>query len=229
MVRDRVLGVTSKDADFAVEAESFDVMLRGLRADGVKIFQERPEYFTARGQFAADDVRTAIFCTRDADFVLCRRDGVYSDGRRPSDVTPGTLLDDLTRRDFTMNAVAIDEDGQFVDPFGGLHDIQERIIRSVGDPFARISEDWLRALRAVRFLVTKDSFKLDDKLREVLSLPVVAENLALIPHERRSEELRKMFAYDTVGALRVLAGVGPAFLEASLSGLRLDPTGRKKL
>jgi tRNA nucleotidyltransferase (CCA-adding enzyme) len=89
-----------------------------------------------------------------------RRDGTYSDHRRPDDVTFGdTLAEDLARRDFTVNAMAIalDADGRpgpVEDPFGGEADLAAALLRAVGDPAARFVEDALRMLRAVRFAAT---------------------------------------------------------------------------
>jgi len=81
-----------------------------------------------------------------------RAEGPYSDGRRPDWVRfADRLADDLARRDFTINAMAFDEDNRVVDLFGGQDDLKNRIIRCVGDPFARFSEDALRMWRALRF------------------------------------------------------------------------------
>lgn len=82
-----------------------------------------------------------------------RSDANYSDGRHPDKVTPAkTLIEDLQRRDFTMNALAMkDVDGEIIDYFGGLNDIKSKIIRCVGDCEHRFDEDKLRALRAIRF------------------------------------------------------------------------------
>lgn len=81
-----------------------------------------------------------------------RTDGVYWDHRRPEQVTfAGTLQEDLSRRDFTVNAMAMGRDGSLVDLFGGREDLQRRVIRCVGEPERRFTEDALRILRAVRF------------------------------------------------------------------------------
>src|SRR5689334_19330699 len=90
-VRDQVLGLKSKDIDYAVEAESYDAMKNHLIEKGAKIYLEQPQYFTIRGKLNDED----------ADFVLCRKEGKYSDGRRPDTVEIGTIYDDLARRDFT--------------------------------------------------------------------------------------------------------------------------------
>src|SRR5690606_36604279 len=86
----------------------------------------------------------------------------YRDGRRPSAVQfSRSIIDDLARRDFTINAIAWDpEDDEIVDPFGGREDVRARLVRAVGDPVERLREDALRALRAVRF-ATQLGFDID--------------------------------------------------------------------
>jgi tRNA nucleotidyltransferase (CCA-adding enzyme) len=90
------------------------------------------------------------------EVTTLRGETTYSDGRRPDSVTfVDDIVADLARRDFTINAMAIDPlDGQLIDPFGGRHDLETRMLRAVGDPVARFSEDGLRPLRAARFAAT---------------------------------------------------------------------------
>ncbi len=229
MVRDQLLNRPSKDADFAVEAKDFDAMVAALSSDGFKIFQARPEYGTVRAQFPEKDKRRSTFGNvKDVDFVLCRRDGFYTDGRRPESVAPGTLADDLARRDFTINAMALAEDGSLIDPHFGQVDIQQRVIRCVGDPQERIEEDFLRAVRAVRFAVTL-GFTVGAALMAVLRSDTVVAGVEAIPHERRRDELTKMFTHGSLETIEALTSVSRDFAEASLTGLRLQPTTRQKL
>lgn len=139
----------------------------------------------------------------NADFVLCRRESKYSDGRRPDHVQVGTIDDDLGRRDFTMNAVAKRADGTHHDPHGGLEDIRRRLIRCVGEPEARFTEDALRLVRAVRFAVTT-GFELDAAIVSALNCPAVVNRLGSVSTERKREELNKAFRHDTPAALGVL-------------------------
>jgi tRNA nucleotidyltransferase (CCA-adding enzyme) len=132
-VRDSLLGIDSKDIDFTVIAPSYEDMREFLTDAGFEIFLETPEYFTIRARFPKvvthDAIPTRFVRTKKlptADFVLARKEGAYSDGRRPDEVQMGTLLDDLSRRDFTMNAMARDRDGRLIDPFGGQQDVKER-------------------------------------------------------------------------------------------------------
>ena len=92
-----------------------------------------------------------------------RTDGDYSDGRHPDSVTfAKTFKEDASRRDLTINALGLDADGNVIDYFGGVDDIKNKIIRTVGNPNDRFSEDALRIIRALRFAVVFD-YKIDDE------------------------------------------------------------------
>ena len=133
---------------------------------------------------------TAMLDGEGYEITTYRTDGKYSDGRHPDEVKfVKSLKEDLARRDFTINAMAMDADGNIVDPFGGLEDLKSGTIRCVGNPDDRFSEDALRLLRAVRF-ESKFDFKLDLALKE--SIPRHTENLKNISAERIRDELTKM-------------------------------------
>lgn len=242
-VRDEILGVPSKDIDFTVVLEDefyedgydrrgntpFEAMTLELKRQGFKIFLETPEYLTVRAQFP--DYKTARRFAGDhvggritADFVLARRESDYTDGRRPDVVIPGTLEDDLARRDFSMNAIAKDSDGNLIDPFNGVEDIRDAIIRAVGDPYERLREDALRAVRAIRFAVTK-GFTIEPQLRYALEYKFVTDAIRnKISDERIDVELSKMFRYDTVASLKILNQF-PCLTDAIFSGtVSLDAT-----
>lgn len=97
------------------------------------------------------------------EITTYRCDGEYSDGRHPDSVSfTNNLIEDLKRRDFTMNAIAYNPSIGFVDPFNGVKDIRHRLVRCVGKPADRFQEDGLRILRAIRFAAQMD-FELDSK------------------------------------------------------------------
>lgn len=194
-VRDKLMGIKSKDIDYAVEAESYDAMKSDLIARGIKIFQERPQFLTIRGNHPVDG---------SVDFVLCRKDGAYSDGRHPDSVEPGTILDDLARRDFTINAIAESEDGTLLDPYEGAKDIQWSLIRCVGSAFKRFDEDGLRLFRALRFSITKD-FVVEFDIHDILKKRSHFEKfITRLPVERVYQELLKCFNHDTWKTLQFL-------------------------
>jgi len=253
-VRDEILGVKSKDIDFSVvledsdmpapgttvtEPDPFVIMRNNLVKDGFKIFVETPEHFTIRAQFPASyefkgfDPSSNRMVSEPrkgltADFVLARIEGPYSDGRRPDWVKPGELLDDLRRRDFTMNAIAKDARGTLIDPFDGVQDINDRVIRAVGSAHDRLVEDALRAVRALRFSVTK-GFRIDKELEFAMQTQSVLDALVnKISDERISDELSKMFKFDTVESLLALQRF-PALTRAMFSGrVSLDSTMKQR-
>lgn len=231
IVRDMLLGVPSKDHDFSVVMPSetldpFAVMQLELDRRGVEIFVITPEFLTIRGRFAKDD---SEFPGVAADFVLARKDSTGSDGRRPDYVEPGTLLDDLSRRDFTVNAMAMrnipeDDEIEIIDPFGGQIDLSFKTLVFVGDPMTRIREDALRVMRALRFCVTK-GFMMAYETEKAIRDPKVPELLAKISEDRRAEELSKMFRYDTEASLDCLANIPTELRSAIFEGrVRLDST-----
>ena len=228
-VRDKFLGVNSKDVDFvAVPTQKFDTaddafnaLVAHLKETGFKVFLETPEFFTVRAQ--VPDGHSLKERTNVADFVLARKDGPSSDGRRPDFVLPGTLMDDLQRRDFTVNAMAI-LDGELIDPFGGREDLDNRLIRFVGNPMDRIAEDGLRVMRALRFHITK-GFDVDVETWDAVNSEFAAEMLMKVSTERIREELDKMFFFNTVQSMETLSDVRRSLKRAIFrDGLRLMPT-----
>lgn len=227
-VRDDLLGLPVKDVDFSVEAPSFEAMIEGLEAAGFQLIPgcTKPEFLTVRGKVPAGSPlrdRTDV-----ADFVMCRADGPTADGRRPEFVTPGTIMDDLARRDFTVNAIARRvENGNFIDPFDGSDDLVRGILRFVGNPMDRIREDGLRVLRGFRFMVTKGLTPERDT-REALVSEEAADMLQCVSVERVREEIDKMFRADTLEAMRLLSTLPEAtFFSIFRDGLRVMPTLKK--
>ena len=126
------------------------------------------------------------------EITTFREDLKYTLNRFPSKfVYTDELLVDLNRRDFIMNTLCIDDKGEFIDLLGAKDDIDNKIIRMVGDPDIRLKEDALRILRAVRFATILD-FTLDEKL--ALAIKKRASLLKNISYERKKEELDKIFS-----------------------------------
>lgn len=123
-----------------------------------------------------------------------RVDGLYEDGRHPKEVTfTSRLEEDLKRRDFTINAMAYNDDERLVDAFGGMRDLNYHLIRCVGDPKERFSEDALRILRAVRFSAQL-AFPIEPETAEAIKS--LATNLEKISAERIQAELVKLLVSD---------------------------------
>lgn len=220
-VRDRFLGIQSKDIDIAVEAESWEEMREFVKKNTASIFQERPQFFTIR---AMDKDRVP------KDFVLCRKDGFHSDGRHPDSVEIGTIFDDINRRDFTVNAIALDlQTGEILDPHNGVQDIRDKILRCVGNAEERFNEDALRILRAIRFSITK-GFKADGKIRGIWQDPSWAHKISIVSRERTFEELKKCFEFDTMASMKFMVNnLDPEIMQAIfLDDLWLLPTLRPR-
>ena len=123
-----------------------------------------------------------------------RVDGLYEDGRHPKEVTfTSRLEEDLKRRDFTINAMAYNDDERLLDAFGGMRDLNYHLIRCVGDPKERFSEDALRILRAVRFSAQL-AFPIEPETAEAIKS--LAPNLEKISAERIQAELVKLLVSD---------------------------------
>ncbi len=177
-VRDLLRGVAAKDWDLATDAPPEEVMrlFRRVIPTGIK-------HGTVTIRYKGLSVETTTF----------RTEAGYADGRRPDRVSyAATIEEDLSRRDFTMNAVALSLPSlAVVDPYGGEADIRGRIIRCVGDPAERFSEDGLRPLRGVRF-AAQLGFLMDGATQAAIrpALPVAAK----VSAERVRDELDRILA-----------------------------------
>jgi tRNA nucleotidyltransferase (CCA-adding enzyme) len=217
-VRDEFLGVKSKDIDYAVEAPSYNAMRDAILARGGKIFLETPDKFTIRA-----NVPNLGAC----DYVLCREEGPYSDGRRPDWVRPGDIYADLSRRDFTMNAIAISEDGKVLDPHDGRADIAKGVIRAVGNPRQRMVEDKLRSFRAARFTVTKKMTVEGELYQVIQSLDTSNGAFDGVSTERIQQECEKAFAYDSFRAFEVFSGYPELWKLVKARGIWFIATTKK--
>ncbi len=181
-VRDSVMGKQPSDFDMTTSA-SPEEMLAVFDASDIRTIPTGIKHGTLTVRIEGESFEVTSF----------RVDGEYTDFRRPDSVTfTRSLEEDLKRRDFTVNAMAADplcEDGGIVDLFGGQEDIKNRVIRAVGDPETRFTEDALRILRAVRF-ATRLDFEIERKTLDAAR--VLSWRLSAVSAERRSEELKKI-------------------------------------
>ena len=135
------------------------------------------------------------------EVTTLRSEGSYGDGRRPDMVEFGrNIKDDLARRDFTINAMAIDSDGSVIDPFGGVSDLREGVLRAVGIASERLGEDGLRIMRAYRFLDSAGGMRdMEPSLRSA-----VRENLGMldvVSRERIGMEMERILGGRNAGAV----------------------------
>ncbi len=139
---------------------------------------------------------TVLINGNPIEITTYRIDKDYSDGRHPDTVIfTDSLKEDLSRRDFTVNSIAYCEDEGYFDPFDGIEDIKNRVIRCVGNPTTRFEEDALRILRALRFASTL-SFKLDTETEAAV---FKCKNLLLkVSQERIFQEIVKMLCGENI-------------------------------
>jgi tRNA nucleotidyltransferase (CCA-adding enzyme) len=215
-VRDELLDLPCKDLDFVVLAPSFAAMREALLADGCDIFVEKEKFLTIRAK------HPKLGCV---DFACARRDGNYTDGRRPDDTAVTTdLKEDLARRDFTCNAIAKDVDtGVIIDPFDGRKDIIDKELVAVGSSAARLDEDRLRAFRAVRFAVTK-GFRINIELWNAINR-LTPNMFNAVSTERIREELLKAFRNNVERSFTLLNKDFPVLWDVTMSrGIWFRPT-----
>jgi tRNA nucleotidyltransferase (CCA-adding enzyme) len=142
------------------------------------------------------------------EVTTLRGEGAYSDGRHPDEVTfVGDLEEDLARRDFTVNAIALDPgSGELTDPFEGQLDLRTRVLRAVGEPERRFTEDGLRLMRAARFSATL-GFEIEPETLAAMTTSV--QTLAKVSGERvRDELLKTMQADEPSRGLEVMRATG---------------------
>lgn len=182
-VRDLFLQRPSKDIDVVVVGSGIEM----AQAFGKRL--GRGAHVSVFRNFGTAQVK---WHDTEVEFVGARRESYSHDSRKPI-VEDGTLEDDQNRRDFTINAMAVCLNqaryGELVDPFGGLDDLEERLIRTPLDPDITFSDDPLRMMRCIRF-ATQLNFYIDDETFDALSRN--KERIAIISRERIADELHKI-------------------------------------
>ena len=243
-VRDKLLGLKSKDIDYAFEfnedfikkyknlsPSDFYIMMNiMLKNEGFEIFLETPSCFTTRAKFPKGHINENL----TADFVLCRKEVYLDENTRQPSVEIGNLYDDLERRDFKINAIAEDENGNLIDPFDGIKDIERKILKCPIDAQISFNNDPLRMLRAIRFCVTKD-FYMDDDIDAVIRYDekMWVKFEKVVSRERVRDEIYKMMRHNSIESMRLLTHldnqssidiIGKIFKD----DLWLEPTTKKK-
>ena len=187
-VRDLFLERPSNDIDVVVVGSGIQV------AQALKKALGRKAYISVFRNFGTAQVKCHGM---EVEFVGARKESYSHDSRKPH-VEDGTLEDDQNRRDFTINALAVclngDHFGELVDPFDGVYDMEDRIIRTPLDPDITFSDDPLRMLRCIRF-ATQLNFYIEDDTFDALTRN--ADRIKIISGERVMEELNKIMATPT--------------------------------
>lgn len=180
-VRDAILNKFPKDYDICTSAlpeiveeifKDYEIIETGLKHGTITLLGEDDSY----------------------EITTFRIDGEYSDGRHPDKIEfTSNLKEDLSRRDLTINSLAADKDGNIIDYFNGINDINNKIIRCVGDPYKRYNEDALRILRTLRFSSVL-CFEIEENTKKAIF--DLYKNLDFISQERISSELVKLLNGD---------------------------------
>ena len=190
-VRDNLLNRTCNDIDIATSAlpENIISMFKHTIPTGIK-----------------HGTVTVIIDEHPIEVTTYRQEFDYKDSRHPDSVVFVPEIEkDLSRRDFTINALACSTNGDTIDIFGGIHDLNSRIIRAVGNPAQRFEEDALRILRAFRFASVLD-FEIEDNTKNAAIH--LAKNINNISGERIYSELLKLAAGKKPSTLCELANIG---------------------
>ncbi len=186
-VRDMLLGITPFDYDVTTNATPNEV---------IALFEKTVPTGIKHGTV------TVIIQNEPIEVTTFRNESVYTDNRHPESVTfVSSLKEDLARRDFTVNALAYNKSCGLKDFFGGQVDLKNRILRAVGVPYERFSEDALRILRLFRFSATLGFHIEKDTLEAAISL---SKNLNTISRERIAIELKKAVVGENTNALEDL-------------------------
>jgi tRNA nucleotidyltransferase (CCA-adding enzyme) len=178
------VGGCVRDAILAKEPKDWDITTSATPAEIKGLFRHTIDTGIEHGTV------TVLLGKEAFEVTTYRIDGTYEDGRHPTSVTFTTSLEeDLKRRDFTINAMAYSPDTRLVDKVGGMKDLNHHLIRCVGDPKTRFTEDYLRILRGIRFSAQL-GFKLEEHTKE--GMVELAPNLSKISAERVRDELVKL-------------------------------------
>jgi tRNA nucleotidyltransferase/poly(A) polymerase len=209
-VRDELLGLKSKDVDYVAvphetlltqhktAQEMFGVLTDYLKSENFEIFLITEDCYTIRAKFPKDHKYVGV-----SDFVMARREIGYIPGTRTPIVEPGTLYDDLSRRDFTLNALAKNEDGRIIDFFNGRKDLEDKVLRTPLDCNVTFDDDPLRILRCLRFSITK-GFTIPEEMMYTIIRYDYVNKMSVVSGERIREELYKCLKHDTLSTLDML-------------------------
>ena len=190
-VRDSLLGRAPADWDITTSAKPMEVK---------RLFRRTVDTGIQHGTV------TVMFGKEGFEVTTYRIDGEYEDGRHPKEVTfTGEVREDLRRRDFTINAMAYNDKEGLLDLFGGIDDLNKKVIRCVGNPEERFTEDALRIMRAVRF-AGQLGFSIEEKTKQAASK--LSGNLEKISAERIETEIRKLLLSNHPELLRTAYELG---------------------
>ena len=216
-IRDSLLGRVPNDWDITTSAKPADIM---------NIFENTVETGIEHGTV------TVVIDKEPYEVTTYRIDGDYTDGRHPDSVEfTENIEEDLSRRDFTINAMAYNNSTGLVDVFGGREDLENRVIRCVGNPKKRFEEDALRMMRGIRFSaqlgfsIDKDTFKAIEEMADSISA-VSIERINVEFTKTLMSDAKKIMIYHETG---ILKNVLPELYTIEKENLRKDFSIKKSI
>ena len=208
-VRDLLMGREPGDFDIATDA----------RPDQVRKVFGRARSFAVGASFGVVLVRDRDGREDPVEVATFRTEGTYADGRHPDAVQFATRQDDARRRDFTINGMFMDpRTGDVFDDVGGRQDIERGLVRAIGEPEARINEDKLRMLRAIRFTASL-GFALDPATAEAIAAH--SQEITVVSAERIADEWRRMLS-DSTRAVAVRLAIETGLLASVFPEVPVD-------
>lgn len=184
-VRDYLLGRKSSDVDISTNA----------RPDDIKCMFS----FAASNKYGVSVVN---YNGNKYEITTFRKDANYVNNRWPSSISfVNTLEEDAKRRDFTINCIYMDKDKKLIDPFNGVHDLNNHIVKCVGNPDVKFKEDALRILRCIRF-ASLLNFKIDsDTVDAIKNNKDLLKNIS---YDRKKDELNKIFKFNPKYGIKLI-------------------------
>lgn len=160
------------------------------------------------------------------DITTFRLESEYLDVRTPITAYTTSLEEDLYRRDFTINAICMNKEGEYIDLLGGLEDIDSKLIRCIGDPGMKLADDPLRILRAIRFATVLD-FSIEEELEKALLTEGI--NVAKLSYFRKKEELDRIFnSENIVKGIELIRKYNlEEYLEINFDGVKVIPSANQ--
>ncbi|MBR1763101.1 MAG: CCA tRNA nucleotidyltransferase [Eubacterium sp.] len=218
------VGGCVRDAIMGRKVSDYDITTSALPNQVEKVLLDNDIKFVETG--LKHGTITAIINHQPYEITTFRTDGKYSDNRHPESVSfVNDINEDLSRRDFTINAIAYNDEEGFIDLFGGVEDIKKRIIKTVGKSDLRFQEDALRIMRALRFS-SQLSFGIEEETR--LAIFKNKELLNNIAAERIYSELVKLLIGDNAGSVikeysEIISVIIPEYKECDYNAIAVAP------
>lgn len=234
-VRDYLLKVSSKDLDIVCpDFENIDNLVSFAKKELGLVKVINPEYgrvlvlakTCTLGHFANMwlELNGSLPQQIAVDLLLPRKDLDHNGRQCKTEIS--SLSEDLSRRDFTINALAMSADGQIIDNHNGIKHIEEKKLIFVGDMSQRIEEDYLRILRLLRFAVTKN-FEIPIEFSDYLEdkeLEIANKITDLVSVDRIREELTKMFLHDSLKSVEIINSLPRPIRSVIFENIKLKPT-----